>query len=127
MSSSLWRKIQRLFQADEPPPPEPPNIVMPELVMQKPTVDQTAESGSPASVIDPIFLRQQMSNHLDEAQLTAIGAQIDMEYSALPGGKGRKVLELVTAFEKQGKLDDLLRLCQAQNGDIQWQLEKHDE
>jgi hypothetical protein len=36
----------------------------------------------------------------------------------LPGGKGRKVLELVTAFEKEGKLARLLALCQEQDSKI---------
>ena len=126
MSSSFWRKLKQMFQPDEAPP-EPPSVVIPEVIMQKKAAGHTAVSQSPASFIDPIFLRQQMSNHLNEAQLTTVGAEIGVDYSTLPGGKGRKVLELVTAFEKQGKLADLLRLCQAQNSDIQWQLEKNDE
>jgi len=42
-------------------------------------------------------------------------------------GKERKVLALVTAFEKEGQLTVLLVLCQQQDSKIEWQMEKNDE
>lgn len=120
-----WGKLKRRFAADEPAP-TPPDIVIPEVKIIRQGQPETAVSAS-SSAVDPIFLRQQMSNHLDDNQLQAIGVESGLDYQALPGGKGRKVLELVTAFEKEGKLTHLLLLCQKQNSEIEWQLEKKDE
>ena len=57
----------------------------------------------------------------------ALAEAMALDYAVLPGGKGRKVLELVTAFEKEGKLDQLLQQCRAENSDVAWQMEKKDE
>ena len=127
MSDGLWGKLKGLFQSDETPPAEQPKIVIPEVVLQKTSEGQTAVSQPPITTIDAIFLRQQMSNHLDDSQLARMAAGMALDYVALPGGKGRKVLELVTAFEKEGKLDQLLQQCQAENSDVAWQMEKKDE
>jgi hypothetical protein len=42
-----------------------------------------------------------------------------LDYAALTDGKGRNVLELVTAFEKVGQLTELLELCQTQHSKIE--------
>ena len=126
MSDGLWGKLKGLFQSDETPPTEQPKIVIPEVVLQKTSEGQTAVSPPPTTV-DPIFLRQQMSNHLDDSQLARMAEAIASDYAPLPRGKGRKVLELVTAFEKEGKLDQLLQQCRAENSDVAWQMEKKDE
>ncbi len=127
MSGGLWDKIRWLFKDDEPLQPEEPKIVIPEVTIQKTRQGQTAVSHPPTASVDPVFLRQQMSNHLDEVQLATIGETIGQDYAALPGGKGRKVLQLVTAFEKEGQLTELLVLCQQQNSSIEWQMEKINE
>lgn len=127
MSKGLWGKLKQLFQKNDPPPPKAQNIVIPEVVIHATRQGQTAVSHLPASQVDPIFLRQQMSNHLGKEELAAIGAKIGVDYEVLPGGKGRKVLALVTAFEKEGQLTELLVLCQQQNSKIEWQMEKNDE
>jgi hypothetical protein len=127
MSGGLWEKLKQRLQKEGPARPETPKIVIPEVVIQRTRLGQTAVSQLPTSTIDPIFLRQQMSNHLDDAQLLSLSEKIGLPYEALPGGKGRKVLELVTAFEKEGKLEALLQLCQMQNGKIEWQMENKDE
>ena len=127
MSGGLWGKLKQLFQENDPPPPKAQNIVIPEVVIHATRQGQTAVSHLLASQVDPIFLRQQMSNHLGKEDLAAIGAKIRVDYKGLPGGKGRKVLALVTAFEKEGQLTELLVLCQQQNSKIEWQMEKNDE
>jgi hypothetical protein len=53
--------------------------------------------------------------------------EMGLDYAALAGGKGHKVLELVTAFEKVGQLTKLLELCQTQHSKIEWQMEKNNE
>ncbi|MAT99122.1 MAG: hypothetical protein CL608_18405 [Anaerolineaceae bacterium] len=127
--NGLWHWLKRLFQRGDSPSAKEggPKIVIPEVVIQKTGQGQTAVSHPSTSSVDPIFLRQQMSNHLDAAQLTTMGETIGLDYAALPGGKGRKVLALVTAFEKEGQLTRLLALCQQQNSEIEWQMEKNDE
>lgn len=127
MSGGLWGKIRRLIKGDEPLQSEEPKIVIPAVTIQKTGQGQTAVSHPPTSYVDPIFLRQQMSNHLDEGQLATIGRTIGLDYAALSGGKGRKVLQLVTAFEKVGQLTELLAQCRQQDSSVEWQMEKNNE
>lgn len=74
------------------------------------------------AVIDPIFLRQQLSNHLTDVELQDIANSLGINYDELEGGRGRRVLEFVTHCEKKQQLDSLLAACVQHKPDVTWQL-----
>lgn len=97
-----------------------PPITIPEVMVERPSsfpIPDTTTDG-----IDPVFLRQQISNHLDLAELEALCAEMDVDYDALSGGKGHMVLEFVQACRQQGKLAQLLETVQRLKPEVKWQL-----
>ena len=117
--NGFWGKVKRKFARDEEPETLP-HIKIPKIEMMRTSFVET----EPTDEIDPIFLRQQMSNHLEDSELVAISAKFGVDYTELPGGKGRKVLELINQIQQQSELDQLLTHCQQIKPDVSWQLNK---
>ena len=117
---------QRWFGSsdDQATPPEPQMI--PEVKIERssarstPSVSMSTDEAETA--VDPIYLRQQMSNHLDLSQIHALARQFGVGSDHLSGGKGRQVLQLIQAVEQNGQLPALLAACQELNPDLTWQL-----
>lgn len=104
-------------------------IVVPKVAMSRRTSAQAREGVSEdvaeeaETAVDPIFLRQQMSNHFDEATLVLVAETFGLDFAQLSGGKGRRVLQLVTHCEKERQLDVLMARCQELKPTVAWQLE----
>ncbi|MEM7113973.1 MAG: hypothetical protein AAF614_16180 [Chloroflexota bacterium] len=103
-------------------------IVVPDIALKQQAarhrqneVDEEMGEGKTA-VIDPIFLRQQLSNHLTVTDLQAIAQMVGTDYDTMAGGKGRRVLELVTHCERKQMLEKLLDECQRRKPEVNWQL-----
>lgn len=97
-----------------------PPITIPEVTVERPSSSPIPDTTTDG--IDPVFLRQQISNHLDLAELEALCAELDVDYDALSGGKGHMVLEFVQACQQQGKLVQLLETMQRLKPEVKWQL-----
>ena len=62
-----------------------------------------------------------MSNYLNEEHLSQIGQQLGVDYAALPGGKGRKVLAFIETCQRRNQLSQLLALCRQIDKSVSWQ------
>ena len=113
----FWGKLKR--KLDQPDVNESlPKIEIPKIEMTRPSsLEKEAVEG-----IDPVFLRQQMSNHLDNAELVQIGDTFGVDFATLEGGKGRKVMDLVNQIQEQNQLELLLQHCQQLKPEVSWQL-----
>lgn len=112
----------RLFGKKYSPPatsPEPP-IVVPKIELSP---DRSWSVKTDDGAVDAVYLRQQMSNFLTQAQLHQIARQYAIDPDTLEGGKGRQVLIVITAVTQQNQLADLLERCQKRYPDVRWQLD----
>ncbi|MCA9968610.1 MAG: hypothetical protein KC425_00260 [Anaerolineales bacterium] len=82
--------------------------------------ERAVVGGGKRPSIDAAYLRQQMMNHLDEAQLAQVAEAIGVSYASLAGGKGRRVLALQLAAEQQRRVADLLAACERANAAVDW-------
>lgn len=117
--NGFWDKVKHKFGRDDTPE-SLPHIEIPKIEMTRPQSVETETTHE----LDVTFLRQQMSNHLDDSELGEIGAKFGVTYADLPGGKGRKVLELINQIQQQGDLEQLLNDCQQIKQNVAWQLEE---
>ena len=105
--------------------PIPEIIVAPDIALKQQAAARRGQSKmveGMAEGIDPIFLRQQMSNHLTVADLQTIAQTAGTDYDAMVGGKGRRVLQLVTHCEQKQIVDKLLDECKKRKPNVKWQL-----
>lgn len=113
----FWGKLRRKLGKGEAGQ-SLPNIEIPKIEMSRsPSSEVDVSQG-----LDSVFLRQQMSNHLDDSELQQIGDTFGVDFRALQGGKGRRVLDLVNQIQEQNQLEDLLQHCQQIKPDVSWQL-----
>lgn len=81
---------------------------------------EAARSAERASPVDTIPLREGMLNQLSVEEIDVLAKQLQLPI-ALSGGKGRRVLAVMTAAQQAGKLTSLLELCQTLVPDYDWQ------
>ncbi len=81
---------------------------------------EAARSAENASDINPIPLREGMLNQLSTDEIDVLAKQLQLPI-ALSGGKGRRVLAVMTAAQQAGKLTALLELCRTLVPDYEWQ------
>lgn len=116
---SWW---QRLFGSDEPdsdlPPKDSPLHRVPHISMDGDR--EWSVVAAEAEGTDSIFLRQQMLNHLSSAQVDELGERFAVPAQRMSGGKGRRVMAVITAVSNQNQLAELLIACQEIQPDVQW-------
>lgn len=131
-NGSLLDKLRGLWsqpaaveeEKDELPPQYIPEVIIDYGQRNRPSeasLGDPTQTSREADGLDLIYLRQQMSNHLDIDALRAIGEQLGLVWDELSGGKGRRVLALISWCEQNGRLPDLLQACEAQNTAVAWQ------
>lgn len=131
---SWWQRALQFFgRADDVPAVEEPvlPVFVPEVVLEYGEFGSRASCVLPGGrqVVHAVRLRQQMLNFLTEGDLRALATAVSIDYDALPGGKGRRVFEMVELCAENGRLTELYQLCQTTHPDIDWQPEwqKDDE
>jgi hypothetical protein len=132
-NGSLLDKLRGLWsqsdapeeEKDEPLPPQYiPEVIIDYGQRNRPSeakLDDPTQTSRQADGLDLVYLRQQMSNHLDVDGLRSISDQLGLAWDELSGGKGRRVLALISWCEQNGRLPDLLQACEAQNTAVAWQ------
>ncbi len=70
--------------------------------------------------INPVPLREGMLNELSVDEIDVLAKQLQLPIT-FSGGKGRRVLAVMTAAQQAGKLTSLLELCQTLVPDYDWQ------
>lgn len=123
-NGSWWQKLKAWLRGSTEPADEPAaSLFVPEVVIEGQRHGRFADmaAAEDANAINVVHLRQQMMNHLTEAELAAIATAVSQSYDDFPGGKGRKVLALVQACAANGRLSDLLAQCQQTNPTLDWQ------
>jgi len=67
-------------------------------------------------------LRQKISDHFNEEELRTLCFDMQVDYEALPGwSKDDKVRELVSYFERHGRILELARVIQQQRPGVSWE------
>lgn len=112
---------QRMFGNKKEPdlPSTKPPIEIPKITMSRDHSWSVSESAG--SDVDEVYLRQQMMNFLSFEQLYALAERFDIEVDALSGGKGRQVMDVITAVSQTHSLADLLTYCQDTFPNVTWQ------
>jgi hypothetical protein len=115
-------RLKRIFRRDEPPQRERPPITIPQVIISRSrergveaTFEVEGEDDGEETAVDPVALRQQMLNHLEMKQLQQICADLGIDFDALAGGKGRKVMAIVQRAGAENKLDALAAACARHN------------
>lgn len=128
-----WQKrwldrLKRLFGRGDPPPsPEGPPIRIPQVKISRSRTqgaeatieipDDTEGETAPSTAVDTVALRQRMLNHLEMDQLRRICADLGIDFDALAGGKGRKVMAIMQRAGEAEKLDALVAACARHSDD----------
>lgn len=124
-NGSFLDKLRGLLGGDKPAEdaPGPPSIKIPEVKVERPSPSRVDPALQPPeqSGVDTVYLRQQISNFLNIEQIYALAAQLDIDSTTFDGGKGRQVLQLIQACERQGKVPELLAACRAIAPEVKWQ------
>ena len=131
---TLFDKIKTLVLSKQPrradPPPAPVEIPQEWLdaaqreagTLSTRSEVENARSAEAGSDVNTIRLREGMLNQLSVDEIDVIAKQLQLPVS-LEGGKGRRVLAVITAAERTDKLDALLALCQTLDPDYDWEKE----
>lgn len=105
----------RLFGKKRPSSPQ--NITIPQVELSR-DPDWAGQTGE--EIVDPVYLRQLISNYFSLTQLHDTAAKFGISPKKLNGGKGRQVLDVITAVSNQNKLPELLEACQQLLPNIPW-------
>ena len=130
---TLFEKLKTLVQSQLPardplkqdqPAPEIPqdwlNKAQEEVGTLSPRADvEAARSAENKSAFNTLRLREGMLNQLSVEEIDVIAKQLQLPVT-LAGGKGRRVLAVLTAAERSGKLENLLEFCQTLDPDYDW-------
>lgn len=128
--SSLFDKLRVLFRAKTTPSKSPKTIpqdwinkAQEEVGTLYSRADLAAAreaEASAATSADTVALRQTMLNQLTEDELNGIYEMMGLATDQISGGKGRRVMGLLTYAEKEGRLDELVALCKAVKPEADW-------
>ncbi|MEM7335975.1 MAG: hypothetical protein AAF490_28105 [Chloroflexota bacterium] len=115
----LSRLFNRKKEVPELPDPESPVFSIPQVTVSKeirPSVEMKEDAA-----VDAVYLRQQMLNFLTVEQIDLLAERLAVDSTHLEGGKGRRVMALLTAVSQQDNLPQLIKLCQELDPKVSWQ------
>lgn len=111
-------RLKRVFRRDDSPQTERPPITIPQVIISRSRehgVEATFQvrrgDDEEETAVDPAALRQQMLNHLEMTQLQQVCADLGIDFAALAGGKGRKVMAIMQRAGAENALDALVAAC----------------
>jgi hypothetical protein len=79
----------------------------------------TGASGASQSYLTR--LRENLTNYFSEGELQTICFDLGEDYDNLPGdGKSAKAREMVAYFNRRGRLEELIALCEKQRPNARW-------
>ncbi|MGB1252483.1 MAG: hypothetical protein ACPG8W_17845 [Candidatus Promineifilaceae bacterium] len=129
--SSLFDKVRTLFRSKmtrtKPQAPTIPqdwiNRAQEEVGTRYSRADlanaRKAETGASTNA-NTVELRQKMLNQFSLDDLNAAADIMGIDTAKLEGGKGRRVMALITLSEKSGRLEELIAICKAMKPDATW-------
>ena len=131
--SSLFDKIRVLFQSKlTPSKPSKPQAPIPQdwinqaqkevgtLYSREELASARKAESSTSARADTVQLRQMMLNEMSLDDLSAAAEIMGVDATKLEGGKGRRVMALLTLAEKEGRLEALIAVCKAMKPDVNW-------
>ncbi len=105
-------------------PPDAPTVTYPEVTIDRATRRSTINNAQmldeAAEGIDTTALRERILNNLSDEEIKNIALDMNIDPETLPGGKGRKIMELMALAQREGKLPLLLDLCRLAKPAVAW-------